>query len=294
MSNLMSRIAGAPITWGVDGSPGWGYLMDADRVLAEMAEIGLRATELGPDGYLPADPRALADKLARYGLDLIGGFVPAVLHRPDMQEEQLAYAERASRTLAGCGSKVLVLGPDSHYPGYDTSIEMTAEEWTAFLANLGRVISMATAYGLTTALHQHWGMAIERPHHVDRLLAESEVELCLDTGHLYLGGADPVEVAKAARGRVAHVHLKDVDADMAARVRDRSLAFRQAVIDGIFRPLGRGAVDIEGFVTELERSGYQGWYVLEQDLVLDADPPEGEGPIFDARTSLECLRLIDV
>lgn len=294
MSNLMSRIAGAPITWGVDGSPGWGYLMDADRVLREMAEIGLRATELGPDGYLPTDPAELADKLAGFGLDLIGGFVPAVLYRTDMEEGQLAYVERASRTLAGCGSDVLVLGPDSHHPGYDTSIEMTEEEWSIFLKNLKRVLGVAGDHGLTTALHQHWGMAIERPHHVDRLLAESEVELCLDTGHLYLGGADPVEVAKAARGRVAHVHLKDVDADMAARVRDRSLAFRQAVIDGIFRPLGRGAVDIEGFVTELERSGYQGWYVLEQDLVLDADPPEGEGPIFDARTSLECLRLIDV
>jgi len=291
MSDLMSRIAGAPITWGVDGSPGWGYLMDAERVLREMAQVGLHATELGPDGYLPADPDELRVMLDRHGLDLIGGFVPAVLHRTDMAEAQLAYVERASQTLAGCGSKVLVLGPASHHPGYDKSLEMTEEEWTTFLNNLKQVISITGAEGLTTALHQHWGMAIERPHHVERLLADSEVEFCLDTGHLYLGGADPTEVAKAALGRVAHVHLKDVDADMAVQVRDGELAFRQAVIDGIFKPLGKGAVDIAGFVSELERSGYQGWYVLEQDLVLDADPAEGAGPISDAQISLEHLGL---
>ena len=77
MTTMMSRIAGAPITWGVDGSPGWGHLMGADRVLAEMAELGLNATELGPDGYLPTDPAELQQKLDHYGLELVGGFVPA-------------------------------------------------------------------------------------------------------------------------------------------------------------------------------------------------------------------------
>ncbi len=101
----MSRIAGAPITWGVDGSPGWGYLMDRERVLAEMQEVGMHATELGPDGYLPNDPEELRLLLDRFGLSLVGGFVPAVLYREDMAEEQLDYVARACRTLAGCGSE---------------------------------------------------------------------------------------------------------------------------------------------------------------------------------------------
>lgn len=291
MSDLMSRIAGAPITWGVDGSPGWGHLMDVNRVLSEMEEVGLRATELGPDGYLPGDPEELLALLQSHGLVLVGGFVPALLYREDAAEEQLDYVARAARTLAGCRSEVIVLGPSSHFDGYDTSVEMTDEEWIIFLANLQKVIDIADAEGLSTSLHQHWGMAIERPHHIDRLLADSNVEFCLDTGHLFLGGADAVAVAKAAKGRVSHVHLKDVDGEMAEKVRNREVPFRQAVIDGIFKPLGEGDVDITGFIAELEGSGYDGWYVLEQDLVLDEEPAEGEGPIADARTSLEYLRL---
>jgi inosose dehydratase len=290
MSDLMSRIAGAPITWGVDGSPGWGHLMDVERVLAEMHEVGLHATELGPDGYLPTDPEELRAMLDRFDLSLIGGFVPAVLYREDIADEQLDYVARASRTLAGCGSEVLVLGPGTHYGGYDKTMEMTDDEWAVFLDNLNEVMRIAADENLVTALHQHWGMAIERPHHIDRLLSDSDVEFCLDTGHLFLGGADPTEVAKAARGRVAHVHLKDVDGEMAELVRSGALPFRQSVIDGIFKPLGEGDVDIAGCVAELEQQGYGGWYVLEQDLVLDEEPAAGAGPIADARISLEYLR----
>ncbi|MDJ0952404.1 MAG: TIM barrel protein [Acidimicrobiia bacterium] len=292
MTDMMSRIAGAPITWGVDGSPGWGHLMDADRVLAEMAEIGLKATELGPDGYLPVDPAELAAKLGKYGLELVGGFVPAVLHLPDRAEADLDYAARAARTLAGCGANVLVLGPGSGLDGYDTSIDMSHDEWSVFLGNLKELMASAADEGLTVALHQHWGMAIETQAHVERLIAESEVEFCLDTGHLYLGGADPVDIARKAAGRVAHVHLKDVDAEMAKQVRSGELAFRQSVIDGIFKPLGDGGVDIAGFVRTLEDAGFDGWYVLEQDCVLDADPAPGEGPVGDARKSFEYLATL--
>ena len=293
MTTMMSRIAGAPITWGVDGSPGWGHLMDADRVLAEMAELGLNATELGPDGYLPTDPTELQQKLDHYGLELVGGFVPAVLHLPERAENELSYVKRASQTLAGCGANVLVLGPSSGLDGYDTSIEMSVGQWSSFLDNLKHVIGIAADEGLTVALHQHWGMAIETPHHVERLIADSEVEFCLDTGHLFLGGADPVAIAKAAKGRVAHVHLKDVDDAMARQVRSGELPFRQAVIDGIFKPLGEGAIDIAGFVSTLEEDGFDGWYVLEQDKVLDADPEPGAGPIEDARKCFEYLASLN-
>ena len=292
MSNLMMRVAGAPITWGVDGSPGWGYLMDRDRVMAEMVDIGLTATELGPDGYLPLDPDELAEYLSPYGLRIVAAFVPAVLYRPDRIEDELAYVDRASRQLAGAGAEVMVLGPASHLEGYDTSIEMSDADWDAFLENLDRLEALVSGNGLTTALHPHWGMAIERQHHVERLLESSNVNLCLDTGHLAVAGADSVEVAKLASGRVRHVHLKDVDAAMAARVRSGEVGFRQAVIDGMFKPLGTGDVDIAGVIRQLEGTGYDGWYVLEQDASLSADPDPGEGPGIEAAESVRFLEAL--
>ena len=291
-TDLLARVAGAPITWGVDGSPGWGHLMDRDRVLAEMVEVGLTATELGPDGYLPNDPGELREYLASYGLKIVGGFVPALLHRTDRIDSELEYVARASAQLAAAGSQTLVLGPSIDTAGYDLSSEMTDDDWPLFLEGLERLDEIAADHGLATAVHPHWGMAIERPHHIDRLLASSPVGLCLDTGHVFLGGGDAVEVARQAEGRVIHVHLKDVDADAAGRVRSGEIAFRQAVIDGMFVPLGRGAVDIAGVVQELEATHFRGWYVLEQDVSLSGEPDPGNGPKADAIESLEFLRRL--
>lgn len=286
---FLSRIAGAPITWGVDGSPGWGHLMDRERVLSEMQQVGLSATELGPDGYLPEDPDELRALLDRFGQTLIGGFVPAVLYRPDLAPENLAYVGRAASTLERAGASVMVLGPDSHHPGYDRQIDLTEAEWETFLTNLDRVIDIASRHGLKTALHPHWGMAVVRQDHVKRVLDQSRAELCIDTGHLALAGADAVVVAEAAAGRVAHVHLKDLDEVLARQVRSGDLAFRQAVIDGLFLPLGAGSVDIQGFIDALEARGYEGWYVIEQDMVLAIEPETDEGPIVAAAQSFAFL-----
>ncbi len=286
---FLARIAGAPITWGVDGSPGWGHLMDRERILAEMQQVGLSATELGPDGYFPQDAEALRALLARFGLALVGGFVPAVLYRADAVAESLAYVDRAAATLAGTGAPVMVLGPDSHHPGYDVQIDLSEAEWDTFLTNLDLVVEIGSARELATALHPHWGMAVVSQDHVERVLAQSRVDLCIDTGHLALAGADPVVIAKAAVDRVVHVHLKDLDEGLALQVRSGDLAFRQAVIDGLFLPLGDGSVDIEGFIDVLEAQGYEGWYVIEQDTVLHAEPESGEGPIVSAARSFAFL-----
>jgi inosose dehydratase len=294
MTDFLSRVAGAPITWGVDGSPGWGHLMDPDDVLSEMAQLGLRATELGPDGYLPTDPALLDPILERYGLSLVGGFVPVTLYRPELIDGQLAYATRAADTLAGAGSEIFVLGPASTLDGYDTVVDLTDDEWAFFDRSLRRLMELTQERGLTTALHSHWGMAVDRPHHIERLLETCPVGICVDTGHIALSGGDPLEVAKMAGDRVAHVHLKDVDEQMAEEVRAGERMFRQAVIDGLFKPLGEGFVDVAGVIQYLEANGYQGWYVLEQDKALAADPSPEEAPIHDAIKSMEYLRALEV
>ncbi len=293
MSRVVERIAGAPITWGVDPSPGWGFVMERDRVLAEMTSVGLSATELGPDGFLPVDPDELHDYLRSRSMRVVGGFVPAVLYRPDLIDGELSYVDRACAQLSRSGSHVVVLGPDSHHDGYDRSIDMDDAEWSVFLSNLRAFRDVAEGHGLETALHQHWGMAIERRHHVERLLESSDVGLCIDTGHLFLAGVDPVEIAKLAAGRTHHVHLKDVDDADAGRVRAGEVGFRKAVIEGMFKPLGAGDVDVAGVVRALESAGYEGWYVLEQDTALGGDPEPGLGPVADAARSVEFLRRLD-
>nr|WSW68659.1 TIM barrel protein [Streptomyces sp. NBC_00995] len=284
----MIRVAGAPISWGVCEVPGWGHQMGPKRVLDEMAAAGLAATEFGPDGFLPPDPDARAELLAGHGLTAVGGFVPVVLHDPD--RDPLPEVRRA---LAGFGSaRTLVLAAATGSDGYDARPELSAREWGALMANLDRIAAHAAAEGITATLHPHIGTMVEGPDEVDRVLTGSTVPLCLDTGHLLAGGDDPVDLARRAADRIAHVHLKDVDAALAARVRAGDVTYTDAVRTGLYQPLGRGDVDISAITTALDAAGYTGWYVLEQDTVLDAEPDLGEGPLADVVASLAHLRKV--
>jgi inosose dehydratase len=292
MSDLLQRIAGGPITWGVHETPGWGHQMRSHQVLSDMADTGLRATELGPDGFLPTDPDELVDYVNGYGLTVVAGFLPAVLYRPEGLDDLFTYADRAARQLARTGSEVAVIGPDSIVAGYDTNVSMSAEEWNHFFSNLTRLVDIIGEHGVTTSIHPHWGMAVCGQPDVERVLESCETGLCLDTGHLYLAGADSLEIARMASGRIDHVHLKDVDDRMAEQVRVGELGFRQAVVDGMFKPLGTGGVDFDGLIRHLEHSGYDGWYVLEQDRALSADSAPGTGPRRDVEISVAHLQTI--
>lgn len=290
MSEPSLRLAGAPITWGVCEVPGWGCQLAADRVLREVAGVGLRAVELGPRGFLPDDPAEVARTLRRHDLRLAAGFVPAVLHRSEQRVAALEGIAAAAATLAAAGADVLVLAAELGNGGYDRSAELTEGEWVTLAEGLSQARAVAATCGIALALHPHYGTAVERREHVERILATSDAPLCLDTGHLLVGGADPVEVARAANGRVIHVHVKDVDAALASRVRSGTLGYRDAVARGLYRPLGEGDVDVAAVVRHLRSAGYGGWYVLEQDVVLEREPAEGEGPARAAARSVDYLR----
>jgi len=291
MTALDSRVAGAPITWGVCEVPGWGYQLDPERVLAEMAAIGLTATELGPDGYLASDPARLDEQLGVHGLKLIAGFAPIVLHDEARAEADVGGATATADLLGGAGAGVLVLAAATGEIGYDSSVVLGSSGWSTLARSIDRVIEIASERGLTVALHPHFGTMVERPEHVERILEDSAVELCLDTGHLALGGADPTEIAVRAADRIAHVHLKDIDADLAEQVRSGHIDYYAAVRKGLYRPLGDGDVAVADVVRTLEDRGYDGWYVLEQDTVLDGEPLGG-GPAEDAAASIRYLRSI--
>ncbi len=289
MSDLTARIAGAPISWGVCEVPGWGWQYDAETVLNQMRDLGLAATEFGPDGFLPDEPAEKAKTLADLGLRAVGGFVPVVLHDP--AHDPAPEVERALEGFVAAGAGTLVLAAATGQDGYDDRPVLDASGWATLLANLDRLAGIAAERGVLATLHPHVGTMVENADDVNRVLDGSSIGLTLDTGHLLIGGVDPVALTRAHTGRIRHTHLKDVDAAWAAKVQAGEVSYTDAVRDGMYRPLGQGDIDLAAIVNTLEQSGYQGWYVLEQDTILPA-APSGEGPGVDVRASIEHLRGI--
>ena len=284
---MLDRLATAPISWGVCEVPGWGHQLTPERVLAEMRDLGIAATEFGPEGFLPDEPIAKAALLASYTLQAVGGFVPVVLHDPD--HDPLPEVDWALDGFVAAGAGVLVLAAATGLQGYDTRPTLDDTGWKTLLGNLDRLAARAAERGVNATLHPHVGTMIENLAEVQRVLDGSTAPLCLDTGHLLIGGVDPVALTRAAPERIAHTHLKDVDAGLAARVQQGEISYTDAVRDGVYRPLGQGDIDIAAIITTLESAGYTGWYVMEQDTILTAEPT-GEGPAADVRASIEYLR----
>ena len=290
MSGVLERVAGAPISWGVCEVPGWGHQLAVSRVLAEMRDVGLVATEFGPDGFLPAAPADKAAVLAEHGLRAVGEFVPVVLHDPGV--DPVPVLDRALDGLVAAGADVVVLAAATGTDGYESRPVLGPGEWARLLTALDGLAARAADRGLTACLHPHVGTVVERTEEVRRVLDGSTVPLCLDTGHLLIGGTDPAALAAEVPDRVRHVHLKDVDHAWAARVQAGEVGYADAVARGMYRPLGAGDVDVAAIVGSLEGAGYTGWYVLEQDTVLTADPAPGEGPAGDVVASLAHLRAV--
>jgi inosose dehydratase len=282
------RLAGAPISWGVCEVPGWGRQLPPDRVLAEMAGLGLTATELGPLGYLPRDPKALRAVLDAHDLSLVGGFVPLVLHEPSAQAAERTAADAAAM-LAGAGADVfvcaLLMDADWAPPA-----PLDDRQFAALLEHLPAIEELVASHGLTFALHPHAGTVVESAADVERLLAATDVGWCLDTGHLLIGGCDPVAFVREHGERVVHVHLKDVDAGVAARYGAGELTLVGATQAGLFRPLGQGDASISAVLAQLDAHGYERWLVLEQDAALTGEePPVGRGPVRDVQASIDYL-----
>lgn len=290
---VLERLAGAPISWGVCEVPGWGLELPRERVLREMREIGLVATELGSDGYLPTDPLELRRMVESHGLQLIGGFVPLVLHEPLQRDATIAAAQRAADLLGGAGATEFITAMVASWD-WGPREELTDAQWDHAAALLDEIEELVAERGLAQALHPHLGTMIERCDDVRRLLERSSVGWTFDTGHLMIGGYDPLEFVADAGDLIRHVHLKDAHLDLAAPVFAGEQSIMEGVQAGMFCPMGEGDVPIAEAVRVLEARGYDGWYVLEQDVALtDGEPPEGEGPKTDVLKSVDYLRGID-
>lgn len=286
------KIAGAPISWGVCEVPNWGYQLTPTRVLSEMSELGLAATEFGPYGFLPITPVERTQVLRKHNMTAVGGFYPIVLH--DEKFDPIPEIKTELKSFVESGANILVLAASTGLNDYDTKRpELTDEQWVIFFVNCDRISEYASSLGITATVHPHVGTMIETKSDVDRLLNGSSIGFTLDTGHMIIGGTNPVEFTLLNPNRIKHVHLKDVDMSKAKRVADGEITYNEGVKLGMYTPLGKGDVDIKTIVESLVSAGYDGWFVLEQDLMLDAEPDTAGWPFTDAKASVDFLRSIE-
>ncbi len=291
--SVTERLAGAPISWGVCEVPGWGIELPPRRVLGEMRDLGLTATEFGSDGYLPTDPVELKDLCAEFGITMIGGFVPLVVHQPGELDATVEAAHRAASLMSSAGGTVFVTSAVTDWD-WGPRQTITRDDWVFAAKTLARLDEVVGEYGMTQAIHPHLRTILETREDFEALLEVSDVGWTLDTGHMQIGGMDPLEFVDVAFDRIRHVHLKDVIMDLAEPVFSGAQSIMEGVQAGMFCNIGCGDVPIVEIVNALETRGYDQWYVLEQDAAITSGEPEiGAGPLLDVLASIEFLRGIE-
>jgi inosose dehydratase len=296
------RIANAPCSWGVLEFDGMERSAPCAQVLDEIAATGYAGTELGDWGFMPTNPAALSEELSSRALSLLGAFVPVRLADASTHQAGIETAVRTARLLAATGEAPLVVLADdcatdrvrvARAGRVIRADSLSGEEWTTFARgcdNIARAVRDET--GLRTVFHPHGASFVETPWEVDEVMQRTDprlVGLCLDTGHLMLGGGDPIEIYRRYADRVWHVHFKDFEPRVFERARGESWDYFQAMQHGIFCELGRGAVDFAGMLRELRGHRYDDWIVVEQDVL-----PGLGSPAESARRNRDFLRGLGV
>ncbi len=281
-------IALSPASWGVSDLADWGLQLEAERVLSEAAALRVPAIEAGPSGFLPDRSEEARALVKRHRLRIVAGSVDAVLHHHDIRGPELFYIDGHASWLAALGAEMLVL---TAIPSRDGELpermELTSTGWAHVLHSIGSVEHVCARHRLRLAVQPRFGSVIQRPADIERLLVGCEAGVCLDVAHLLLAGADPIDVLELAAGRIQHVHISDIDQDLARDVRERNLDYVAAVNNSLFKPLGTGDADIERVVEALRRSGYRGWYTIETERRLAS---LDDRPLGGVSRSLEYLR----
>ena len=278
----------SPTSWGVSDVPGWGHQLDAERVLSEAAAVGEGAIEAGPPGFLPDRSDLAKPMLKRHRLRVVAGPAQAILHHQDIGGPELAFLDGHASWLAALGAETLVLSAvPPRDAGNKHGIVLSSAGWAHLLHLIGSVQHVCSRHKLRLAVQPRYGSMIQGPADIERLLVGTEAALCIDVGQLVLVGADPVEVLELAAGRIQHVHLNDIDEKLALQVRDEGLDYAEAVSKGLFKPLGTGDAGVDRVVEMLRKTGYRGWYALEQDTRL---PSSDDRPLGMISRSLQHLR----
>jgi inosose dehydratase len=287
------QVANAPCSWGslefedISDDEEIGY----QQMLDELLETGYVGTELGDWSYMPTGPETLRAELEQRDLTMVGAFVPVALRDESAHEDGEERALRVARLMAEVSDDhrpFVVLADDNgsdpvrtqHAGRVTHEMGLSRAEWKVFASGATRIArAVRDETGLPTAFHHHCAGYVETPDEIEHFLALTDpnlIGLVLDTGHYAYGsiGCQALdEVFDRFGARIKHVHFKDLDPKVARRARDEEWGYFEAVRHGVFCELGRGCVDFPSVVDELRGHGYEGWIVVEQDVLPGMGTP---------------------
>lgn len=283
----MIPVANAPCSWGVLEFDSEDQAASYEQVLDEMRQTGYAGTELGDWGFMPTDPAQLSQELAERELALLGAFVPVALADPATHTGGVEQAVRTARLLAAVEPETpfIVLADDNgadpwrtRHAGRTAGRHMLDEgQWAAFAEGTTRIArAVRDGCGLRTVFHHHGAGFVETPNELDQLMALTDPDLlglCLDTGHLRFGGGDPLAAIGQYGERIWHVHFKDFSPQVADQGRREQWDYFEAVRHGVFCELGQGDVDFPAVISALQGLDYDGWIVVEQDVLPGLGTP---------------------
>ncbi|MDZ7717211.1 MAG: TIM barrel protein [Balneolaceae bacterium] len=297
------KIANAPCSWGVLEFGLEGKTADYQTVLREMSDTGYMGTELGDWGFMPTDPAILKDILSKYNLDLIGAFVPVNFINAVAHESGAKTAIKIASLLSAINpeeAKIVLSdenGKNSTRRKMAGRIEprhsLNISNWSTFAEGVNFVAKRVfEETGVESVFHHHCAGYVETPNEIDKLLDRTNsdlVGLCFDTGHYAFGGGDPIQGLKKYSERIKHVHFKDWSQSIAAESAKNEWDYFESVKNGIFCELGKGSIDFEKILEELKSQEYDGWIVVEQDIL-----PGMGSPKESAQRNREFLRSIGI
>jgi inosose dehydratase len=257
------------------------------QVLDEIAATGYEGTELGEWGFLGTDAPQLRADLDQRCLALVGAFIAVPLSKVEAHAAGEAAAVRTARLIAAAGSPstMLVLSDATAAVTARTAKAgrisaadgLAPDEWRVVAAGAERLArAIFDATGLATAFHHHCATYVETSDEIDALMDRTSVEtlgLCLDTGHAMYAGADPLGLISRYGSRIRHVHFKDCSAAIARTARHEQWDYLTALRHGVFCELGAGQVNFAAVLSRLRGIGYDGWIVVEQDVLPSTGNP---------------------
>ena len=266
------QLAIAPIAWTNDDLPDLGKENTFEQCISEMALAGFKGTEIG--NKYPKDPDILKHYLNLRNLKVASAWFSAYLTTKPFEETESAFIKHRD-FLHAMGAKVIVVAEQGHsiQGMLDKSVfndkpEFTEEEWNLLTDGLEKLGDLAHEKDMEIVYHHHMGTGVQTTEEIERLMDNTDplkVSLLFDTGHLVFSGEDPINIYKKYKGRIKHIHFKDIRKRVAEEVKENSDSFLDGVKKGVFTVPGDGMIDFSPIWKEIKDSGYEGWIVVEAE-----------------------------